>query len=360
MSESEFDDAMKVIDDYLKEVEKHLPPSKAEDIIKELKTHILDLASEQGPLTVETAKLAVKKMGDPRKLASEFVVGTSNKKVMRIELYISEDLYPIFIRVAVLMVVAIILGGIGQAIDLIYLENAGNSFQIVLGIIGTTIISIIISLILLYIAFAFLSTMGWKPGKELKIESYAERLKKQFKTKIEPKIRRPVRIGGQLFVAGFILLFGAIWIYVVLQITELTYITQQLLLFMGISIIFSGIVELAQTYFIVVEDRKSFLLETIGDLGGILLLYPLVLINLFPESLQIPVFITEGDEIEISSPVDLAKCIHWELLDPKYYSLARILSLVIIIIIIVGIIYSVLRYVRTRPRTLAGLSNIRN
>ncbi|MFX1486576.1 MAG: hypothetical protein ACFFBS_05725 [Promethearchaeota archaeon] len=65
--------AKQIIEDYLKQVRRRLSPSVAEDIIPELRSHLLEQASQPtGELTSASAWDAVVKMGSPDLLAHEF------------------------------------------------------------------------------------------------------------------------------------------------------------------------------------------------------------------------------------------------------------------------------------------------
>lgn len=65
--------AKQIIEDYLKQVKRRLSPQVAEDVIPELRSHLLEQASQPtGELTSTSAWDAVVKMGSPDLLAHEF------------------------------------------------------------------------------------------------------------------------------------------------------------------------------------------------------------------------------------------------------------------------------------------------
>ena len=68
------DDATNVIEEYLLLVREKLPESIADDVITELRTYMMEAASEAGggTVTVESAKKAVARFGAPGEVADEY------------------------------------------------------------------------------------------------------------------------------------------------------------------------------------------------------------------------------------------------------------------------------------------------
>jgi hypothetical protein len=66
-------DAQRLIENYLFEVRRNLPDEIASEAVPELRSHLIEEATVEGDLSVEGARLAIARMGDPSMIAEEYL-----------------------------------------------------------------------------------------------------------------------------------------------------------------------------------------------------------------------------------------------------------------------------------------------
>ncbi|MGV9198153.1 MAG: HAAS signaling domain-containing protein [Promethearchaeia archaeon] len=110
MSEKQME---KLVDDFLKRVKKRLPgwltdkKREVKDIMNELESHIWEKAedlSETRDPTMQSMKLAIAQMGTPSSIAREY------KKRGTPKIYITEELWPYYIKVLKVAAILIVIG----------------------------------------------------------------------------------------------------------------------------------------------------------------------------------------------------------------------------------------------------------
>jgi hypothetical protein len=67
------DDGKRIIENYLLEVSQYLPQRTAREVIPELRSHLIEEATEGGEVSAQGARRAVSRMGDPKSIAEEFL-----------------------------------------------------------------------------------------------------------------------------------------------------------------------------------------------------------------------------------------------------------------------------------------------
>ncbi len=97
---------MKLIDLYLDEIRRHLPPKNREDILKEIRSTLMDIIEDRNPNPgqppeEETIKSVLQEFGAPRKVAQQYAEHNC---------LIGPRMYPIYLQV--LKIVLIVVGGL--------------------------------------------------------------------------------------------------------------------------------------------------------------------------------------------------------------------------------------------------------
>jgi len=351
------DRAMEIIEEYLEEVAKHLPEDLRDEVIEELRTHLIDLASEDGPMTVESAKKAVKIMGDPRKLAGEFVSikGEKKEKSFEISLRVGEktyrfgfsidvDLMRSFYNFLIFLVVLIIVASIIRVMyGLLFYPSATNPFNI----LTDAIVSIIYLVIFIHIAMWVISEI-----EKHKEKNYKEKVKviiEKKKTVVKKDYQKDVGKISGLFASGAaIIIFGIVITWFSQNISNLSMVTMILIASMGLAVIYEGIIKIIRALYFAIENRDNYFLETIERVSSLFLVPALFLINLYPESLQY--IWLSATEITLNEPSDIFKYIEVYYFPSNLHPLIKIISIVLILIIFTYFIVSIIRYTRTKPK----------
>ncbi|MFX1321540.1 MAG: hypothetical protein ACFFAQ_07850 [Promethearchaeota archaeon] len=218
MSEKELHNVVK---DYLKEVKSKLPDwlknkKEHKEILADLEDHIWQKAEELsdiGQPTISSVQLAIAHMGTPRSIAKEY------KRRGTPKVYITEELWPLYIKVLIIVFVAIIAINIFTQIINVIFENeavgdiAGSLITgIQTGLLG--------SFVIITIIFVVLSMEGYFPEdfkskKHLKDEKrqleIAEERGLAYETKegkpLKPFIKPVGEIIGGIFLLGIGLFF---------------------------------------------------------------------------------------------------------------------------------------------------------
>ena len=131
---------MKLIELYLEEIRKQLPPHNREDILKEIQSTLMDTIEDRNPNPgaepdTETVKAVLKEFGSPRKVASQY--GAKDYLV-------GPRMFPIYLRVLrIVLIVVAAFNAIGLIVAIV--SNTGFStsfFEAILQIVGGLITSL--------------------------------------------------------------------------------------------------------------------------------------------------------------------------------------------------------------------------
>ena len=350
MTYEEEREAYRLIDEYLDEVRRYLPDDIADDVIEELRTHIIDKANEMGGITVKNVYSIIKSLGEPRKLASEYVIGGERKK-LRFELGISEDLYPIFTKIVFWTSVLIILGYIVRMVQ--YAFGSYNT-EISIAKIAMTFSEMIVALVLtvtfLYIAMSFISSNPdikrefIKAFKEFfgePIEREEKRREKARKIKIKEE-KRP--IAGLYLLSAVITIIVAYVIYLSTLELNYTWLMKFLCYTLVIELAISSAINIIAYFYISYKGESSFLIEISKKLIQFILIPWLLIANIFTEDIQIPLFKEEFFDNPSFKGIVLIK------IPAEYIPLAKLLTILLIVVLIVDSIIAYLKYVRTMPK----------
>jgi len=340
--------ALMIVDEYLEEVRKYLPQDIADDVIAELRTHILDKAEDMGGLTVENVYAIIHRLGDPRRLASRYVVGRGRKR-LRFELGISEDLYPYFIAV---LLFSVIMSTLGFTVAIISKIMSGEPMTIgwIARVLLVLVSSIIVIPIFLYIAFSVISSNPeWKDMVLDTIHRFLESLRFPEKKKTSPpekeKIYRHSSPWGRL-VSAILLTIIAYVVYLYGSMLSLNWLMTYFLYTLTIFIAVVAIFDYVYFFYILYYERESYLLNTIRNLFSLIFVPWFFIANIYTEDIQI---ITFDYNPEKKTFEDFIGSIRLMEIPPEYIILAKIVTLLILLSIIIGLIITILKYVRTQP-----------
>lgn len=346
------EDAMSIIEEYLEEVRRYLPEDIADDVIAELRTHIIDKAEDMGGLTPENVLTILHNLGPPRKLASKYVVGRGRRK-FRMELGIPEDLYPYFTITLAVLVIAIIIGAISSIIQSV--ASGGEvAISTLVSEVAYTAVSIVIVAIFLYIAF---SLIGSSPELAEKVKAVFRDIMESFglrktKKKVEPKPKRIKYKRASPWPDAFSATLSVIIAYIAYRINTLFDFNWLMSLLIYTIIIYfaaNTVLRVSSFFYVLYSGARNYIIDFVRSLMGIIFIPWLFVANMYPEELQILVpqmqYVTQDD-----SQTVIIKS--WELMTipNDYLLLAKLVLLIWLIMAVVGIIIVILRYVRTRPK----------
>lgn len=363
MDESE---AMRIIEEYLNEFSKYLPEDNKEELIEELRQHLIDLASENGPMTVESARRAVRIMGDPRKLASEFsrdlkrdeerkTFGFSfriGEKEYRFDFSIDKDLAKTLYDFMYFLIIVIIVSGILRVLH--GLTNPG-SFS-VLGAIADTLVSVLLIVLFMHIIMALFSYQPSEYKKESKkvYKQKVERIvkKKYVKAKTKSEENITLKASGLFLSGAFGIIFGIIFAVFATEVTSFTFVTMMLWLSLGLVLIFGGTIEILRAFYLVIEGKDSYFLEAVKSLSGLFLIPAFFLIDIYTEQLQIA-WIRDIEHLDnVKSFEDFLAHIEVMFVPHEYLVLAKIISIILILLIFAYAVMVILKYKSTRPKSI--------
>lgn len=243
-----------------------------------------------GGLSPENVHIIIRELGPPRKLAERYVTGRG-KRVLRFELGIPEDLYQIFIFVALILSLMIIGG---TTIDLAYQATSKTiSPSLVAVKIVDMLISLVVMILALYLAFSFI-------GSNPEIKEYVKQVMRNItafffesprkEEKQEPAVFEPKTVSAwpKLASAVFNTFLGYL-IYYYLFPLNFNWLMQLLLYSILASFILAAVIDYIHYFYIKSSGARNYLLDTLSDLEALILIPWLFLANLFPEYLQIPI-----------------------------------------------------------------------
>lgn len=131
---------MNLLESYLDEIRQNLPPRNREDIIKEIRSTLMDMIEDRNPNPGTPADEAVLKdvlmeFGSPRKVARQY--GAQNYLV-------GPRMYPIYVQVLrVVLIVVAALNVLGVIVSIVSKSGFdGNAFEAVFQIIGSLMSSL--------------------------------------------------------------------------------------------------------------------------------------------------------------------------------------------------------------------------
>ena len=342
------DEAVRIIDEYLNEVKRYLPSDIADDVVAELRTHIIDKAEDMGGLTVENVYVIIGELGEPRRLASRYVVGRGRKK-FRFELGIAEDIYPYFVLLLFIIILCTIFG---YTVALLVKIASGEFMDVksVIGFLWNIIVSIFLTVVFLYVAMSIIS-------------EYPE-LKEKFKTTMEESFgfllrkkspRSEEKIISKKKHSPWGNLLSAVFSTIIAYVVLLYGLKLHLNLLMGLFlylvvtyIVAVAIIDYAHFFYILYNDKKSYTLEVIRSILVVIFVPWFFIANIYPENIQI--FAADFDALENDNFHSFLDSITLVSLPSEYILLAKIITLMILIAIIVGSVITMLKYARTRPR----------
>nr|MDO8044151.1 hypothetical protein [Candidatus Baldrarchaeota archaeon] len=358
-------EALELVEEYLREVRSYLPEESAEDIIEELRTHIMDKAEEMGGLTVKNVYRIIKDLGDPRELASRYVVGGEKRK-LRFELGVSEDIYPYFIQMVFWISLLLV---IGYTIKIICYVYSAGSLVTVFDILSTFVnmmVSIALTILFLYVFMSFISSnpdlkemfrsflkdiFGEKKTgrkeKEKKIKSFEKKIEEKVR-RCKSKIKSIGTSASSSLIGGIIAFIVAYVIYIYLFTLPFNWLMQIFILVLIFYIIADGILSISHFFYISYTEKKSYTINVVSSIISLIFVPWLILANIFTEEIQIPII-----DIKIFETEDYGNFLKYLRvipIPPEYIFLAKLLTLLLLIVVIVNAIIVLLRYTRTAPK----------
>jgi len=372
-------EAMELIEEYLTDVREHLPEDIADDVVEELRTHIIDESMELGGLTARNVYKVIRKLGDPRELASKYVVGR-RKKVLSFEFGISEDLYPYFVQISFLISILLIIGYVIRIIYIIARYSSATSLIYVPMLLAELIVSIALTILLLYVIMSFFSSnpdLKSVLQKVLReIFGEPEKIKRKYfirekkKEEIPPKKpekpleikkevkQREVRVRGVSTITRLMILIGAIFeislaylFYISTYYIAFNWLSMNFIMTIIIALVLGFIVDVSHFFYIGYTDKKSYLVPVINSLVSLIFIPWLMQVNIFTADLQIP-----SIDPELFRREDYYNFLKYIVMIPipsDMLLLAKMLSLLFIVIIVVNAVISILKYIRTSPKRKA-------
>ena len=355
-------EALELVEEYLREVRSYLPEESADDIIEELRTHIMDKAEEMGGLTVKNVYRIIKDLGEPRELASRYVVGGEKRK-LRFELGVSEDIYPYFIQIVFWISLLLV---IGYTIKIIHYVYSAGSLVTVFDILSTFVnmlVSVALTILFLYVFMSFISSnpdlkeMFCNFLKDIFGEQKTKRKEKakSFEKKIEEKVRKcksKIKSVGitasSSLIGGIIAFIVAYVIYIYLFTLPFNWLMQIFILVLIFYIIADGILSISHFFYISYTEKKSYTINVVSSIISLIFVPWLILANIFTEEIQIPII-----DIKIFETEDYGNFLKYLRvipIPPEYIFLAKLLTLLLLIVVIVNAIIVLLRYTRTAPK----------
>jgi len=365
-------EAMELIDEYLDEVKRYLPEDIAEDVVAELRTHIIDKAMELGGLTVRNVYRVLRDLGDPRELASKYVVGGKKEKLV-FELGISDDLYPYFIKIVSWVVIFVIIGYTLKIISYAYHGSAAALLDVAM-IFAEMLLSITFIILGLYVLMSIVSSNpDLKKGflkimKDLGLEirREVERAKKRTEVRIaKPRevTERPKRFEEieylqpfpraiayspsiLLVFKSFVALFMAYMVFMV-SILPFNQLMKFFLYILSTYLILIAVIDLVEYFYEKYTETRSYLADTVKSVLGFMFLPWLLIAAIFTEQIQLIIIPTE---YLVKGYFDLLRYGVIITIPQEYLPLAKIIIIVAIIAIIVDGLIAILKYVRTAPK----------
>lgn len=346
--------AIEIIEDYLNKVRENLPEGLNGEIVEELRSHIIEMINERGGLTVENAKWAISRMGDPIKLAEEIAREEGYvKKKKRFEVSIRwgdkdyrwgfelneeiMDMFKSFLWFLIFIVLFTSLGSIAYSFAI--LPN-NNVLDVLINSIG-----VLISLVVFLMIAMWLLSLFPEDKKKPIVRKVVKR-----KMMLSPRASY-IKAGGLMIGGFFTIIISIVLGWLVLSYASLTFVTKFLALSIAVSMAYEGSILIAHSIYLALEGRKSHTLEFVGSLSSLILIPSLVLINLYPNQLQIPVLTSTRFEIE--SFLDIIKYIQFVNISSEYNVLAQVLSIVLIVAIVLYVVVKAATY--SRERKLSSL-----
>ena len=349
-------EAIKIIDEYLEEVAEELPEETKSEVIEELRTHLIEMVKDMGGLTVANAKRAIREMGDPKKLANEFLEveskGTTKKKDIELSFKIGDRIYrfgfsidqdlmdSIYNIMKILMALVLIGFMIRISVGLLFYPLETN----ISAILVDALKSIIIIFILFHIALWFLSQLG---SEQRVYREEVKRIvkKRKIKTREGRSVDKPELRGSGLLIGGsFTVIVGVFLIWFVEYISRIQYLTWISKLFyvsFSFMILFNGVIIISRAFSYLINGEDSPFLELLGSISSVFIIPSLLVINIYPEELQFPLFSSISGAESFN---DFVRNLKFSYVTNQYITLVQLLSILLIVLITVSIVYHVLKY----------------
>lgn len=264
MSEKEMKN---IVNEYLKKVKSKLPEwlkdkKEHKEILTELEEHIWSKAeelSETGQPSINSIRMAITHMGAPESIAKEY------KRRGTPKFYITEEMWPVFIKVLVIVFSVIIgISIMTQVVNFIF-SNVDFG-ELIGGIIQGIQIGCLSSFAIITIIFVALSMEGYFP-EDFKSKKEREKYKEQLEiareegipiSEIKKKPTKPfIKPVGEIIGGAIAIAFGVFFIAQPLPaITSL--IAPEFLLYLqfaGLFILIEGILDLSRG---LIGNRQMF------------------------------------------------------------------------------------------------------
>jgi len=302
-----------------------------------------------GGLTVENVYVIIGELGEPRRLASRYVVGRGRKK-FRFELGIAEDIYPYFVLLLFIIILCTIFG---YTVALLVKIASGEFMDVksVIGFLWNIIVSIFLTVVFLYVAMSIISEYPElkEKFKTTMEESFGFLLRKKSLKGSEEKIvsKKKHSPWSSLLSAVFLTIIA----YMVLLYGLKLHLNWLMSLFLYLVVTYISVVAIidyAHFFYILYNDKKSYTLEVIRSVLIVMFAPWFFIANIYPENIQI--FVVDFDALENDNIHAFLDSITLVSLPSEYILLAKIITLIILIAIIVGSVITMLKYARTRPR----------
>ncbi len=370
---SEREEALELLETYLDDVRQYLPEDIANDVVEELRTHIIDKSTEMGGLTVRNVYKVIRQLGEPRELASRYAIDTSKKQIS-FELGISTDLYPYFVKIIFWLTIFMVIGYTARIFSYVTATEAIEISKIILTFVEM-IIGISVTILMLYLVMSFLSSNPdlrkmfldfvkeifgpEKKKKEKKIKEkpaeyvpekaakpdYKERVKLFKERRILPHTPPILSlIGGILaiIIAYIVIVYSTRFLF--------SWLMELFNYSLGIYFILIGIIELGNYIYVSYTEKRSYLVNVLKTLISFIFIPWLMLANIYTEQIQIPFIDLTREYIDMHELISSIKLIY---LPSEYIMLAKLLTILFVSIIIVNGIITWIKYVKTSPRRRA-------
>jgi len=346
---------MRIIDEYLADVRRYLPEDIADDIVEELKANIMDRIEDMGGLTVENAYYVINDLGPPRKLASRYVVGRGRKRFV-FELGISEDLYPYFIGIVLLIFIVMVMAYTIKILDYIYTTGYISGFKVSIMIVEL-VASIALATLLLYLIMSFISSNPevMKALRDAFMGVFEHFKEKQIATKKREKkaVMREYRKTKVEMTSPWGYIMATIFAYILAYIIyvngthlPLNWLMMMLIYTMTLALVFSASINFIYFFYVLYYENRNYALDTLKSLTPLIFTPWLLLANIFTEDIQVVVV----DPEKFESCSNILESLIVTPIPPEYIILAKLLTILILIAIVVGCVIVILKYVRTIPR----------
>ncbi len=353
MSEKE---ALRIIDEYLEEVAEELPEEIKSEVIEELRTHLIEMVKDMGGLTVANAKRAIEEMGDPKKLAREFLEVEAKEptkkkdiefsfkigdKQYKFGFSIDQDLLDNIYNIMKVLMTLVLIGFIIRiSVGLLFYPLETD----ISGIIIDALKSLIMIFVLFHVALWILSQLS---SEQSTYRKEVKRIVKERKRKVreeKPANKPEIRGSGLLIGGSFTVIIGVFLLWLVEYISRihtLTWVTKLLYASLSFMVLFNGVIIISRAFSYLINGEDSPFLALLGDISSVFLIPSLLVINIYPEELQYPL---PNSISEYENFSGFVRDLQFAYVPSQYITLVQLLSILLVVLITVSIVYYVLKY----------------